>query len=374
MSRGDEVERAARRDALARELRRLAGLGASYFRAAAAQAGMAATDLQVIDSLESGGPATAGQLADRTGLTTGAITGMLNRLEESGLVRRERDPDDGRRVIVRLARGSDAARGSDNTRTADATFAPLGTAWGELTADYDNERLAALLDFLQRANALAEREIVRLRAAPASATDEPGIVSAPLGGLERARLVVSPGLSQLTLRADAGMSDLYRARFDGPAAEVNVKDGTVTLRYPRRLSLLGWLGGAAEITLSAAIPWQIVIKAGVATIKAELGGLDLAGLEVKGGLSGVQLDLPVPSGIVPIRVSGDAARITIRRPAGVAARARLKGWVTQFSFDDQPISGMSNDVRVASPDYDPAAPHYDIEVASSAGMVTIAAG
>src|SRR5437764_14336088 len=92
---------------LGRELRQLTSLGASFYRAAAARLGMTVTDMQVIDLLESTGPTTAGQLADLTGLTTGAITGMLNRLEETGLLRRERDPNDGRRVIVRLERGKD---------------------------------------------------------------------------------------------------------------------------------------------------------------------------------------------------------------------------------------------------------------------------
>ena len=78
---------------LARELRQFTGLGASFFRAAATRTGMTVTDMQVIDILDSAGPTTAGQLADLTGLTTGAITGMLNRLEEAGLVRRERDPE-----------------------------------------------------------------------------------------------------------------------------------------------------------------------------------------------------------------------------------------------------------------------------------------
>jgi hypothetical protein len=152
---------------------------------------------------------------------------------------------------------------------------------------------------------------------------------------------------------------------------VKVKDGTVTIRYPRRLALLSGKQGAAEVTLSTAIPWSIAIQAQASTITAELGGLDLAGLEVKGGVGGVDLNLPVPSGIVPVRVSGDAAQITVRRPAGVAARAHLKGWVSQFAFDDQSLSGMSNDVRLQSTGYDPTAPCYDIEIASSASMVTI---
>src|SRR5258707_2972346 len=102
LSSGSQEKRAQVRGELARELRQFTGLGASFFRAAAARIGITVTDMQVIDVLHLTGPMTAGQLADLAELTTGAITGMLNRLEEAGLVRRERDPNDGRRVIVRL--------------------------------------------------------------------------------------------------------------------------------------------------------------------------------------------------------------------------------------------------------------------------------
>jgi DNA-binding MarR family transcriptional regulator len=106
LSSGSEVKRAELLGEFAGELRQSTGLGASFFRAAATRIGMTVTDMQVIDLLESMGPMTAGQLADLTGLTTGAITGMLNRLEEAGFVRRKRDPNDGHRV----ARGSTPPR------------------------------------------------------------------------------------------------------------------------------------------------------------------------------------------------------------------------------------------------------------------------
>src|SRR5688572_15492592 len=106
-----------------RELRQGYGLGASFFRAAAARIEMTDTDMQVIDILESNGEATAGQLANLMGLTTGTFTAILNRLEKSGLVRRERDPHDGRRVIVRLAR--DLGGG----REIGPLFASIGKAW-----------------------------------------------------------------------------------------------------------------------------------------------------------------------------------------------------------------------------------------------------
>jgi DNA-binding MarR family transcriptional regulator len=361
MSSGSQEKRA---EVLA-ELRQFTGLGASFFRAASARIGMTVTDMQVIDILESSGPSTAGQLADLTGLTTGAITGMLNRLEEAGLVHRERDPNDGRRVIVRLAPGK------DEMREIGPVFASRGHAWDKMVSHYDEEQLAFLLEFLKRSNALSRKEIVRLREAPAG---EEGIYSAPLGELSSGRLVVSSGISRLILRADDGMAELYQARFEGPVPDVAAKDGVVTIRYPRRLLVLGGGKGAAEVALSVAIPWWIVIRGGASEITAKLGGLNLAGLEITGGLSMTHLELPDPSGVVPIRISGGASEILVRRPAGVAARAHLKGWVSTFVFDDQTFSDMGNNVLLQSSGFDPTASYYDIEVASSASMVTITSG
>jgi hypothetical protein len=91
-------------------------------------------------------------------------------------------------------------------------------------------------------------------------------------------------------------------------------------------------------------------------------------------MSMVRLELPVPVDVVPLRISGSASDVTIRRPAGVPARVHLKGWVSTFAFDDQTFSYVGNDVRLHSPGYDGTTPGYDIEVASSASMVTITSG
>jgi len=82
----------------------------------------------------------------------------------------------------------------------------------------------------------------------------------------------------------------------------------------------------------------------------------------------------VPSSVVPIRISGGASMVIVRRPAGVAARVHLKGWASQFVFDGQTFSDVGNDVRLQSPGYEAPAPCYDIEVSSSASMVTITSG
>jgi hypothetical protein len=171
------------------------------------------------------------------------------------------------------------------------------------------------------------------------------------------------------------MAELYQARFEGAVPDVKAKDGLVTIRYPRRLSsLLGGQQRAADVTLNDAIPWQIAIQGGASDVSAELGGLDLASLVVKGGVSSIRLELPMPSGVIPIRISGGASEIIVRRPVGIAARAHLKGWVSTFVFDDQTFSDMGNNVWLQSSGFEPTAPYYDIEVASSASMVTIISG
>jgi DNA-binding MarR family transcriptional regulator len=350
---------------LARALREQTGLGASFFRAAAARVGMPVTDLQVLDMLDSGGLTTAGQLAEASGLTTGAITGMLNRLEEAGLVRRERDPNDGRKVIVRLAPGR------EGMAEIHALFADAGQAWEELAAEYDDAQLGLIVAFLERSNALARDGITRMREAPVDEDD----ISAPLGDLSQGRLVFASSLSLLHLRVEPDMPELYRARFIGPAPEVKVREGVVTMRYPKRLFAMGGAKARqAEVTLSAAVPWRIEAQGAGTGLDGDLNGLNLAGLEVKGDGSMIHLTLPAPTGLVPVRVSGTASDIKLHRPAGVPVRAHLKGWASMFTLDDQTFSDLGNDVRLQSPDFDTSTPGYDIEVSSSASTVAITAG
>src|SRR5437762_10316436 len=67
--------------------------------------GLNSTDIGSLCLLLLHGPAPAGRLAELTGLTTGAVTGVIDRLEAGGFVRREFDPADRRRVIVVPDRG-----------------------------------------------------------------------------------------------------------------------------------------------------------------------------------------------------------------------------------------------------------------------------
>jgi DNA-binding MarR family transcriptional regulator len=67
----------------------------------AAKRGLTMSDLQAIDVLAHEGDVCASDLAEECGLTPGAITGMLNRLERAGVARRFRDEADARRLVIR---------------------------------------------------------------------------------------------------------------------------------------------------------------------------------------------------------------------------------------------------------------------------------
>jgi DNA-binding transcriptional ArsR family regulator len=118
--------------------------------------GVNVTDLNCLNIVALTGPMTAGELARATGLTTASITGVLDRLEEGGFVRRDRDPKDRRRVIVNLKPGP-------GLREIGPTFGPLVKAWRAVAASYSDEELRLLLDFQRRFEDIVRDQLARLR-------------------------------------------------------------------------------------------------------------------------------------------------------------------------------------------------------------------
>jgi DNA-binding MarR family transcriptional regulator len=81
-------------------MRKVSSQGALFAKIVADRAGVSSADMDCIDFVNVEGRMTAGRLAELTGLTTGAITGVVDRLEKAGLVRRERDEVDRRKVFI----------------------------------------------------------------------------------------------------------------------------------------------------------------------------------------------------------------------------------------------------------------------------------
>jgi DNA-binding MarR family transcriptional regulator len=122
----------------------------------ARQLGLNATDHKCMGLLCQRGPLSAGALAEMTGLTTGAVTGIITRLEEAGYVRRAPNPADARSVIVEPI---DAA---EFLRMIGRLLGPLRTRMNELVGRYTKKDLHMILRFMTEAVQISRVETVRL--------------------------------------------------------------------------------------------------------------------------------------------------------------------------------------------------------------------
>jgi DNA-binding MarR family transcriptional regulator len=110
------------------------------FRSVIANAfGLNVTDAECVDYLMDFGPATAGKLAELTGLTHGAITNVIDRLEKAGFVTRQSDPKDRRKVIVVVVQ--------EKVDAVAAMYLPTVMKIYNLYAGYSDEELKFLLHF-----------------------------------------------------------------------------------------------------------------------------------------------------------------------------------------------------------------------------------
>jgi DNA-binding MarR family transcriptional regulator len=136
---------------------RIAGNQDSAFdNLAAERLGVNRTDLHCMNAIENAGGLTAGELAEETGLTTGAITGVIDRLERAGFARRVADPEDRRRVKVEVTPKFYAR--------ADRIWGPLAAEWeSRLTDRFTAEQLQAAIDFLRTTNELGRKHTERVR-------------------------------------------------------------------------------------------------------------------------------------------------------------------------------------------------------------------
>jgi DNA-binding MarR family transcriptional regulator len=146
--------RSPQADEIVTHMQRLTTESQKVAQAFASRHGLGHIDLEallhVMQAERDGDPVTAGGLGELLGVTSGAATGVIDRLERVGHVQRSRDEADRRRVLVRY---SDRAR-----EVAGAFFGPLGVMSDRVMADFDEAELETVRRFLEgMSGAMAER-------------------------------------------------------------------------------------------------------------------------------------------------------------------------------------------------------------------------
>ena len=133
-------------DALIVQMRRFIADAILTNQQIADRAGLNLTDQQTLNLLDLQGPATPGELARLTGLTTGGVTVVLDRLETAGYITRKPNPHDRRSIIVHVV----PAR----LRQLKASYRSINRQLDQLFAGYDRGDLEIVLEFFSRTNAV----------------------------------------------------------------------------------------------------------------------------------------------------------------------------------------------------------------------------
>jgi DNA-binding MarR family transcriptional regulator len=126
-----------------------------FHNAVAERLGVNVTDQRCLDYILRMEGVTAGQLSRATGLTTGAITGVVDRLERAGFVRRGSDPKDRRKVII-VAR-------LERLPEIEKLFVSMARNMGRVMSRYSAQESRILIDFMQRVGEVMRQENLKLR-------------------------------------------------------------------------------------------------------------------------------------------------------------------------------------------------------------------
>ncbi|MBX5484360.1 MAG: hypothetical protein IRZ16_21265 [Myxococcaceae bacterium] len=192
-------------------------------------------------------------------------------------------------------------------------------------------------------------------------------VFAPLGDRTRARLLVSGGICRSVISGGAPDGELYRGRFAGLLPTIEVDGDVVHLRQDFGVShWLRWLLSqsphAAELKLSSRIPWEVELHGGVSRFQADLRSIELASLEMWGGVSLVSIALPPPKGRVRIRAWGGAHQVVLQRPPGAGFKVAISGGVCHLQLDENEFGSLGGPSAWQSPEYSTASDAWELEV------------
>lgn len=142
---------------LSQSMQRSGTLTVLHTNAVADKIGISATEFESMDVISHNQPISAGHLANRCGLTTGAITGIVDRLERAGMVKRVSDPEDRRRVLL------EPVENKEKSRRVRELYQPMSRAFEEIVEECTPEQIQFLVNIHNKMSDRVEKIIAELR-------------------------------------------------------------------------------------------------------------------------------------------------------------------------------------------------------------------
>jgi hypothetical protein len=203
-------------------------------------------------------------------------------------------------------------------------------------------------------------------------------LTVPYTGQTRMRLTITSGLADARVRIDPDAVDLITIDSgEGIPARLRVSASEVRVSWPPG-TIASWLRAAfagayhdIDIVLHPAVEWTLLVRGGLSRFEADLAAGKLARFEISGGVSEACLDLPAPSGAVPVRISGGVSVLDLRRPADAGVDLAVNGGISGLRLDDQAFAAIGGAARLATGGVRGEAARYAVEISGGASDLEI---
>ncbi|HEX9069081.1 MAG TPA: MarR family transcriptional regulator [Ktedonobacterales bacterium] len=356
---------------------------ASLFQGAVADHyGLNITDFICAGVIISRGPMTAGQLAEAVGITTGAITGVVDRLDKAGFVTRAPDPADRRRVVIEPVPAKAA--------TLTEVYRSVGNTMSQLSERFDAQELAAITGFLDALVTTMNQEAQRLRgsqqlgadanvdvnasldmgASAAWWTASTQTTSSPLGRETEGQVDFLSGINGATVVGAPLPGLLYRADATGGSRpNVRVRGGHVSVQ----LGWQSWLGAqsGSSLTLNSEIPWQISSRGNISQAALDFRQLHVKSFLASGSIDRAKVLLGQPHGVVRLESRGNVSRMAILHPPDVAVTLQVQGNAYKLRFGRQSYDAFTGHIKLQTPGAADMANRFEVVVRGSVSELGI---
>ena len=207
--------------------------------------------------------------------------------------------------------------------------------------------------------------------------------SESLGGLTAATLDLNYSGATVDIQAGSLGDSLYQARVDYPGSDspptfsLDHESGTLQIKQSSGIASLNLFGASRRhvvVTLTDRIPWSITISSGTTNAHLDLRRLPLAKIDISGGISRMDAQLPSPKGTVVINISGGVSNLTLRAPAGTQWQVAASGGVSGLHVNGSSYAAIGGDFQRQSPGYASASDRYDIEISGGASHADFRTG
>jgi hypothetical protein len=202
--------------------------------------------------------------------------------------------------------------------------------------------------------------------------------SAPVATLTQAQLDLNYGAATVAIHGGSTGNDLYRARLTyagNPAPTVSVDRATGTVhvnrgnRSPFQI-LPSNTREQVDLVLNNQVSWAVTLNTGASQQTIDLRSLTLTSLRINGGASSAEIDLPQPSGAVPVQINGGAMSLRMVAPTAAAIQMTSNGGFNSMTCDGQSVSGFGRQ-QWQSPNFMGSMNRFDVQFSGGASSVRL---